>query len=100
MDFGYVETCDLLWGLAEPDPRRIEDLRRELPFYPETKRVGELLAEMSTRGPEIAAVVDEHGDYAGIVTLEDAVEQVVGEIFDVHDLDRLRFTSLPGGDVL
>jgi len=97
---GYVETSDLLWGRDEPDPRPIAALRRELPFYPETKRVGELLVEMRRGGPEIAAVIDEHGDFAGIVTLEDAVEQVVGEIFDLHDLDRLRFTSLPGGDVL
>lgn len=97
---GYVETCDLLWGRAEPDPRLVQELRRELPFYPETKRVGELLAEMRAGAPEIAAVIDEHGDFAGLVTLEDAVEQVVGEIFDLHDLDRMRFTGLPGGEML
>jgi putative hemolysin len=97
---GYVETCDFLWGRPEPDPRGVQELRRELPFYPETKRVGELIAEMRAGAPEIAAVVDEHGDFAGLVTLEDAVEQVVGEIFDLHDLDRLRFTGLPGGEVL
>ena len=96
---GYVDTVDLLWEHDSPDPRRVADLKRELPFYPETKRVGEVLTELR-RGAEMAAVIDEHGDFAGIVTLEDAVEQVVGEIFDVHDLDRLRFTSLPGGDVL
>lgn len=97
---GYVDTSDLLWGRPEADPRGVQELRRELPFYPETKRVGELIAEMRAGAPEIAAVIDEHGDFAGLVTLEDAVEQVVGEIFDLHDLDRLRFTGLPGGDVL
>jgi putative hemolysin len=96
---GYVDSVDLLWEHDTPDPRRVADLKRDLPFYPETKRVGEILSEL--RGTcEMAAVVDEHGDFAGIVTLEDAVEQVVGEIFDVHDLDRLRFTSLPGGEML
>jgi CBS domain containing-hemolysin-like protein len=97
---GYVETVDLLWEHDTPDPRRIAELRRDLPFYPETKRVGEMLLEMRQTGNELAAVIDEHGDFAGIVTLEDSIEQVVGEIFDAHDLDRLRFTSLPGGDVL
>jgi putative hemolysin len=55
---------------------------------------------MREAGQEIAGVVDEHGDFAGIVSLEDAVEQVVGEIFDQHDLDRFRFTSLKDGEVL
>lgn len=97
---GYVEAVDLLWGAGTPDTRRLCDLRRELRFYPETKRVGELLADMRRHGEEIAGVVDEHGDYAGIVAVEDAVEQVVGEIFDLHDLDRFRITDLPGGEVL
>jgi CBS domain containing-hemolysin-like protein len=97
---GYVEAADLLWGRDEPDPRWLRDLRRDLPFYPETKRVGELLSELRRHGQEIAAVIDEHGDFAGVVTLEDAVEQVVGEIFDLHDLDRFRFTNLPDGELL
>jgi putative hemolysin len=97
---GYVEVTDLLWGKSEPDTRRVRDLRRDLHFYPETKRVGQLLSDMREAGQEIAGVVDEHGDFAGIVSLEDAVEQVVGEIFDQHDLDRFRFTSLTEGEVL
>jgi putative hemolysin len=97
---GYVEVMDLLWSEPGPDLRRLRELRRDLPFYPETKRVGELLSDLRRTGQEIAAVVDEHGDFAGIVTLEDAVEQVVGEIFDLHDLDRFRFTTLPDGDLV
>ena len=97
---GYVEATDLLWGRDEPDPRALRELRRDLAFYPETKQVGELLVDMRRAGQEIAGVIDEHGDYAGIVSLEDAVEQVVGEIFDLHDLDRFRFTNLPDGDLL
>jgi len=97
---GYVDTVDLLWEHDTPDPRLVSELRRDLPFFPETKRVSEILTELRQGAAEMAAVIDEHGDFAGIVALEDAVEQVVGEIFDIHDLDRLRFTSLPGGDVL
>jgi len=97
---GYVEVSDLLWGRDEPDLRRIRDLRRQLRFYPESKRVGELLLEMRRRGEEIAAVVDEHGAFDGIVSLEDAAEQVVGEIVDLHDLERFRIQELPGGALL
>jgi magnesium and cobalt transporter len=75
-------------------------LRRHLHFYPESKRVGELLLEMRRRGEEIAAVVDEHGAFDGIVSMEDAAEQVVGEIVDLHDLERFRVQELTNGDLL
>ncbi|UCE03936.1 MAG: HlyC/CorC family transporter [Candidatus Latescibacterota bacterium] len=97
---GYVEVSDLLWGDAARDPRRMRDLSRELHFYPETLRVGALLLDMRRRGAEIAAVVDEHGSFDGIVSLEDAVEQVVGKIMDLHDIERARFTNLGDGEVL
>jgi CBS domain containing-hemolysin-like protein len=97
---GYVEVSDLLWGSVAPDPRFLRDLRRDLHFYPETLRVGALLPDMRRRGAEIAAVVDEHGAFDGIVSLEDAVEQVVGKILDLHDLERARFTNLGDGEVL
>lgn len=97
---GYVEVSDLLWSQDTPDPRRLRELRRELRFHPETMRVGELLLVMRRSGEEIAAVVDEHGAMDGIVSLEDAAEQVVGEIVDLHDLERFRVTELPDGDLL
>jgi len=97
---GYVEVSDLLWGGDGVDPRTLRELRRDLRYYPETLRVGQLLLEMRRTGEEIAAVVDEHGALAGIVSLEDAAEQVVGEIVDLHDLERFRVTDLPDGDLL
>jgi putative hemolysin len=54
---------------------------------------------MRRRGEEIAAVVDEHGAYDGIVAIEDAAEQVVGEIIDIHDLERFRVSELDGGEI-
>jgi len=96
---GYVEVSDLLWGGSEPDPRRLGDVMRELPFYPETKRVGQLLLEMARRREEIAAVVDEHGGFDGIVTIEDAVEEVLGEIIDLHDQERYRVAEAGNGEL-
>ena len=97
---GYVEVSDLLWSNQAPDTRRLRSLRRELQFFPATLRVGELLLALRRTGEEIAAVVDEHGAFDGIVSLEDAAEQVVGEIIDLHDLERYRLTDLPDGDLL
>jgi magnesium and cobalt transporter len=59
-----------------------------------------LLVDMRRAGEEIAGVVDEHGALAGLVSVEDAVEQIVGEILDLHDLERLRATMLADGDLL
>jgi putative hemolysin len=97
---GYVEATELLWGGDTPDPRRLADLRHDLHFYPATKAVSELLVDMRRAGEEIAGVVDEHGALAGLVSVEDAVEQIVGEILDLHDLERLRATMLADGDLL
>lgn len=97
---GYVEVTDLLWGEEQPDGRRLRDLRRDLHFYPATKSVSELLIDMRQAGHEIGGVVDEHGALAGLVSVEDAVEQIVGEILDLHDLDRLHATRLADGDLL
>ena len=97
---GYVEVTDLLWGRDAPDTRRLADLRRDLQFYPATKSVSELLVDMRRTGVEIAGVVDEHGALAGLVSVEDAVEQIVGEILDLHDLERLQATRLADGDLL
>lgn len=96
---GFVEVSDLLWSGPEPDARRLGDVQRELPFYPETKRVGQLLLEMAHRGEEIAAVVDEHGGFDGIVTIEDAVEEVLGEIIDLHDQERYRVADAGHGEL-
>ncbi len=97
---GYAEVSEMLWGRDEPDIRRLRDVRRDLHFYPGAMRVGAMLLDMRRRGEEIAAVVDEHGGLDGVVSLEDAIEEVVGEIFDLHDAERTRYTPLAGGDVL
>lgn len=66
-------------------------------FVPEGKRVAELLREMQTQKFHLAIVVDEHGDTAGLVTMEDVLEEIVGEIVDEYDVVAPELELLPGG---
>ncbi len=68
----------------------IRDLLRGAVFVPESKRLNVLLNEFRTSRNHMAIVVDEYGDAAGLVTIEDVLEQIVGEIEDEHDFDEER----------
>ena len=84
---GVVYAKDLLrHGVRSDDDRSLRELAREPYFTPEAKRVGELLHEMRERKVHMAIVVDEHGGTAGICTLEDLIEEIVGPIRDEYDL--------------
>jgi putative hemolysin len=80
---GMVHSRDLL-GL--PRQAGIADLVRPVPHVPETKTCDDLFREMQARRQHMAVVVDEHGSLAGIVTLEDLLEELVGEIEDEYDV--------------
>ncbi len=70
-------------------------------FVPEAKKVDELLTEMQSRGVHMALVVDEYGGVAGVVTLEDIVEEIVGEIRDEYDQGEINlYEELPEGGYL
>jgi len=77
----------------------VRELARPANFVPETKRVAELLPEMQKQKSHMAIVVDEHGGTAGLVTLEDLIEELVGEIVDEYDVEEPPIEPLPGGDV-
>jgi CBS domain containing-hemolysin-like protein len=92
---GVVTTMDLLRRGAEaPD---LKTLMRPATYAPETKRIDELLTEMQKGRVQLAVVVDEYGGAVGIVTIEDIVEQIVGEIQDEHDKTPATVERLPDG---
>jgi putative hemolysin len=92
---GMVTSMDLLRRGAEaPDLR---SLMRPATYVPETKRIDDLLRELQKGRVQLAVVIDEYGGAVGIVTVEDIVEQVVGEIQDEHDRTGATVERLPDG---
>jgi putative hemolysin len=85
---GIVYVKDLvLLSASEPEGQSVERLLRPAAFVPETKRVPELLKEFQRKQVQMAIVVDEYGGTAGLVTLEDLIEEIVGEIRDEYDVE-------------
>src|SRR4030081_528716 len=82
---GVLHAKDVIPLLAHPELIVLQDLVRPALFVPWTKPVGELLREMQHKRSLLAMVVDEYGGFSGIVTLEDILEEIVGEIHDEHD---------------
>jgi putative hemolysin len=92
---GVVTAMDLLRRGAEASD--LKSLMRPATYAPETKRIDELLTEMQKGRVQLAIVVDEYGGAVGIVTIEDIVEQIVGEIQDEHDRTPATVERLPDG---
>lgn len=84
---GVLYIKDLLLHIGKPDTFRWQSLIRPPYFVPETKKVDDLLREFQDNRVHIAIVVDEFGGTSGIVTLEDVLEEIVGEIHDEYDED-------------
>jgi CBS domain containing-hemolysin-like protein len=75
----------------------VRQMLRPATFVPESKRIAELLRDMQTAKFHMAIVIDEHGGTAGLVTMEDLLEEIVGEITDEYDVDEPGIEHLPGG---
>ncbi|AZS39508.1 hemolysin family protein [Microbacterium oxydans] len=84
---GFVHVRDLFEAAADDPTRPLSALMRDIPYIPSTARVLPTLTRMRAEGHHIAVVVDEYGGTDGLVTLEDLVEEVVGEIFDEYDAE-------------
>lgn len=94
---GFVHVRDL-YDAASPDPKRpVSDIAREISYLPASSRVLPTLTKMRAEELHIAVVVDEYGGTDGIVTLEDLVEEVVGEIFDEYDVEAAAHPDDPAG---
>ncbi len=78
---------------------RVESVMRPASFVPESKPIDELLREMQTAQIHMAIVVDEYGGTAGIVTIEDVLEEIVGEITDEYDVEEQLVHELPDGSL-
>src|SRR5687768_4490331 len=96
---GLVYIKDVLRLLERRQPIVLRKILHPVHFVPETKKVGELLKELQKRRTHMALVIDEHGSLVGLVTLEDLLEEIVGEIQDEYDweerpVERLRDGSL------
>jgi len=96
---GLAYAKDALRLLEKREPVVLRRTLHPVHFVPETKKVGPLLKELQKRRTHMAVVIDEHGSVTGIVTLEDLLEQIVGEIQDEFDweegpVERLRDGSL------
>ncbi len=101
---GILYLKDILLRLQETaegaPPPAIAELLRPAYFVPESKKSDDLLRELQRRHVHIAIVVDEYGGTAGIVTIEDLLEEIVGDIIDEYDTERQEVTTAPDGTIL
>jgi putative hemolysin len=96
---GAVYIKDALRQLQKRQPVVLRKMLHPIHFVPETKKIGDLLKDLQKRRTHMAMVIDEHGSVTGLVTLEDLLEEIVGEIQDEYDweerpVERLRDGSL------
>ncbi|MBI5695111.1 MAG: HlyC/CorC family transporter [Nitrospirae bacterium] len=88
---GFVHGKDLLMGRMDAEPEfSLSSVMRPAFFVPETKKAGDLLREMQRTRTHMAIVLDEYGGVSGLVTTEDLLEELVGEIEDEHDTGETR----------
>ncbi|MCU1518626.1 MAG: family HlyC/CorC transporter [Pseudarthrobacter sp.] len=81
----------------EDEPPPVEALAREVRYVPESKPVSDLLRELQKESTHVAIVIDEYGGTAGLVTLEDLIEEIVGEIVDEYDTESAEAVALGDG---
>ncbi len=89
---GVINSFDLLDSSSSDEP--IRSLIRSAPYVPGVKPVGDLLIEMQKQGNHLALVVDEYGGTVGIITIEDILEEIVGEIQDEYDRDQRLYRKI------
>lgn len=96
---GILHVKDLLtfWSAEHLD---LKDIIRTPYFIPETKKISHLLRELRDKKSHMAIVIDEYGGTAGLVTIEDIIEEIIGEIHDEHDNDEILMVATNEGDLV
>ena len=94
---GILYVKDLLQHLDETDEFKWQTLIRQAYFVPETKKINDLLEEFQVKKVHLAIVVDEYGGTTGIVTMEDIIEEIVGDINDEYDEQEIVYTRDKNG---
>jgi len=96
---GILHVKDLLtfWSAEHLD---LKDIIRTPYFIPETKKISHLLRELRDKKSHMAIVIDEYGGTAGLVTIEDIIEEIIGEIHDEHDNDEILMVATDEGDLV
>ena len=95
---GSIHVKDILRLIREGEgDRPIGDFAKDITFIPETTPLNDLLQLLRTEKEQLAIVVDEYGGTAGLITMEDIIEELVGEIHDEYDTDGLIIQRLPNG---
>ncbi len=92
---GILLAKDLLRYFADPEAFDLRDSLRPAVFVPESKRLNVLLKEFRSTRNHMAIVVDEYSGIAGLVTIEDVIEQIVGDIEDEYDFDETESNIIP-----
>jgi magnesium and cobalt transporter len=96
---GILHAKDLLqhWGR---DDIQVRELARPPYFIPETKKISELLKDLRDKKSHLAVVIDEYGGTAGILTLEDIIEEIIGDIMDEYDAEQRRIEEQEDGSIV
>ncbi|MCX7846033.1 MAG: hemolysin family protein [Dictyoglomaceae bacterium] len=97
---GIIHAKDVLKALAEKNNKNLKELMREVMYVPENMKINDLFNEMRKRKVHMAIVVDEYGGTAGLVTLEDLLEELVGEIEDEYDKEERMFSFIDKKNIL
>ncbi len=97
---GIVHAKDVLRALAEKNNKNLKEIIREVMYVPENMKISDLFNEMRKRKAHMAIVVDEYGGTAGLVTLEDLLEELVGEIEDEYDREEEKFSFVDRKNIL
>ena len=97
---GIVHIKEVFEAIVKGESKPASELARAAYFVSETKKVSELLREFQSEHIQVAVVVDEYGGTAGIITIEDVVEEIVGEIADEHEEGEATIVDMGGGEYM